>query len=202
MQSPEERLAKITGQPVAEVVADVQAGAQVQHTGGGHTEDPPLEMLTRDPQPEVDLLSGLLGAGGAGGGGGGGGGAPQQNPVRFSQAVWFFLALAVRLLLETEYKVYIMESGVLPFLLLLPVMMVTGHLHLPSLRSASLLTAALMLCGVDQAKVAALTRTLHLGSILVHCLSVYLFSFLLSHILIIYVVDTLVLYQFSASEAV
>ena len=72
---------------------------------------------------------------------------------RFSQALWLFLALAVRLLLETEYKVtantvttihltvtvqvYIMESGVLPFLLLLPVLMVTGHLHLPSLRYVS-----------------------------------------------------------------
>ena len=67
-------------------------------------------------------------------------------------------------------------------------------------RSASLLTAALMLCGVDQAKVALLTRTLHLGSILVHCLSVYLFSFLLSHILIIYVLDTVVLYEYSTPE--
>ena len=139
--------------------------------------------------------------------------------TRFSQALWLFLALAVRLILETEYKVrrnnwlflchfiwafsssgpnltsavsrhlpgnfsvlllpfqfYIGESGVLPFLLLLPLLMVSGHLHLPSLRflhpvtifisstftsytrSTSLLTAALMLCGVDQAKVALLTR--------------------------------------------
>ena len=77
------------------------------------------------------------------------------------------------------FQFYIGESGVLPFLLLLPLLMVSGHLHLPSLRflhpvtifisstftsytrSTSLLTAALMLCGVDQAKVALLTRWTH-----------------------------------------
>ena len=81
--------------------------------------------------------------------------------------------------LDLNFQFYIGESGVLPFLLLLPLLMVSGHLHLPSLRfstppcpshlfnphlytrSTSLLTAALMLCGVDQAKVALLTRWNH-----------------------------------------
>merc|ERR1711872_87889 len=96
------------------------------------------------------------------------------------------------LILETEYKFYIGESGVLPFLLLLPLLMVSGHLHLPSLRSTSLLSAALMLLGVDQAKIALLTRGLHLGSILLQCLSVYLFSFIVCHILAIHFIDSLV----------
>merc|ERR1719458_1336739 len=187
MLSPEERLARITGQPVGEVVtADEVGTAEVVSIGSSRShnnaataiasDDPPLELLTRDPLgprgspgPESDILSNLLG----------GATSPVENPVRFSQALWLFLALAVRLILETEYKFYIGESGVLPFLLLLPLLMVSGHLHLPSLRSTSLLTAALMLCGVDQAKVALLTRGLHLGSILLQCLSVYLFSFLL-----------------------
>merc|ERR1712083_531811 len=152
------------------------------------SDDPPLELLTRDPLgprgspgPESDILSNLLG----------GTTSPVENPVRFSHALWLFLALAVRLILETEYKFYIGESGVLPFLLL-PLLMVSGHLHLPSLRSTSLLTAALMLCGVDQAKVALLTRGLHLSSILLQCLSVYLFSFLVCHIIVVYIIDSIV----------
>merc|ERR1712083_1282126 len=153
------------------------------------SDDPPLELLTRDPLgprgspgPESDILSNLLG----------GTTSPVENPVRFSHALWLFLALAVRLILETEYKFYIGESGVLPFLLLLPLLMVSGHLHLASLRSTSLLTAALMLCGVDQAKVALLTRGLHLSSVLLQCLSVYLLSFLVCHIIVVYIIDSIV----------
>ena len=36
--------------------------------------------------------------------------------------------------LDLIFQFYIGESGVLPFLLLLPLLMVSGHLHLPSLR--------------------------------------------------------------------
>ena len=35
-------------------------------------------------------------------------------------------------------------------------------------------------------------RGLHLGSILLQCLSVYLFSFLLCHVLIVYIIDSIV----------
>jgi len=195
MLSPEERLARITGQPVGSVItADEMGtvevgGSRSQSTAPIASDDPPLELLTRDPLaprgspgPESDLLSNLLG----------GANAPVENPVRFSHALWPLLALAVRLILETEYKFYIGESGVLPFLLLLPLLMVSGHLHLPSLRSTSLLSAALMLLGVDQAKIALLTRGLHLGSILLQCLSVYLFSFLVCHIIVVHIIDSIV----------
>ena len=39
------------------------------------------------------------------------------------------------------FQFYIGESGVLPFLLLLPLLMVSGHLHLPSLRFSTFLSS-------------------------------------------------------------
>merc|ERR1712192_327735 len=84
MLSPEERLARITGQPVGEVVtADevgtVEVGSRSQIASAAlASDDPPLEMLTRDPLgprgspgPETDILSNLRG----------GASSPVENPV-------------------------------------------------------------------------------------------------------------------------
>jgi len=86
MLSPEERLARITGQPVGSVItADEMGtvevgGSRSQSTAPIASDDPPLELLTRDPLaprgspgPESDLLSNLLG----------GANAPVENPVRY-----------------------------------------------------------------------------------------------------------------------
>ena len=82
--SPEERLARITGQPVAGPGACTTTTASV-----GAGEDPPLELLTpssgpgpaREAGPGPDLLSSLLG-------GGAGGGAPQPGGQQVGQVIW------------------------------------------------------------------------------------------------------------------
>ena len=48
-----------------------------------------------------------------------------------------------------------------------------------------------MLCGVEQRKVALVTRVLHFIRIIIQSFSVYLFSFLVCHAALIYVVDQL-----------
>ena len=48
-----------------------------------------------------------------------------------------------------------------------------------------------MLCGVDQRKVAMVTRVLHFIRIIVQSFSVYLFSFLVCHTALFYVIEQL-----------
>merc|ERR1712034_76253 len=113
MMSPEERLAKITGRPVesespvSEVVSSggtTPAPADAPSASispAAHVEDdPPLEHLTRDPftadtpTMEGEFLTNMLG--------GQASSSPPSDPVKFSHSIWLFLALAVRLLLQTE----------------------------------------------------------------------------------------------------
>ena len=84
--SPEERLARITGQPV--VAGPGACTTTTASVGAG--EDPPLELLTpssgpgpaREVGPGPDLLSSLLG-----GGAGAEGGAPQQGGQQVGQVI-------------------------------------------------------------------------------------------------------------------
>jgi len=199
MMSPEERLAMITGRPVsapsaADVVDPVPSqidsvpvSPSLRDSSNQAGDDPPLENLTRDTLPaetpgmEGDLLSSLLG--------GQASSTPVVDPVQFSHCVWPLLALAVRLLLETDFSWILADNMIAPFFLTVIVLMTTGYLSLANLQTTSLLTAALMLCGVDQRKVVLLTQILHCGRILFQCFSAYLFSFLLCHAVLVYIVD-------------
>jgi len=174
-------------------------------------DDPPLEPLTRDvshqtrdsfsnflPQgsgQESDLLSQLLGAtGGTGGtqtGAGQSASAEGQHVTSVTDIVWVMLALAVRLILDTEFSVYIGDNIVLPYLLTLSLLYTLGYVQAGSSTVSSLLSAALMLCGVKAKLVGNLTKTLSFVQLLVRTLSLYLFTFFISHIIIIAVVDRL-----------
>lgn len=194
MMSPEERLAKITGGLVEprteqEVVTSPHHEPVVSSSPTLMVEDPPLENLIRDPftSPntggEADMLSSLLS------GGAGGPASHTQPAVQYSLAVWPLLALLVRLTLDTEYSVWVGNSALLPFLLVISGLVITRHLDLSCLQSTSLLTAALMLCGVSQARVSLLTRGLHLMVILGRSFSVYFFCFIVSHLFVEQFID-------------
>ena len=49
-----------------------------------------------------------------------------------------------------------------------------------------------MLCGVQARLVGHLTRTLSLGQLLVHTFSLYLFTFFISHIMIVTIIDKVI----------
>ena len=146
MQSPEERLAKITGRPVEPVVSvaasettsppALPVSAGCPSVGTMTAEVPPLETLTRDQRPgsllrqgssqEADLLSSLLG------GGAEGSADPRQADTRtqLTDLVWVLLAVVVRLLLDTEYSAFIGHNIFLPFALSLSLVMSLGYINI------------------------------------------------------------------------
>ena len=147
MMSPEERLAKITGLPVEAVApccSDVvfrgesNSASEVLPQNISHNDDPPLEHLTRDPftsdtsTMEGEFLTNMLGGQGA---------SPPSDPVKYSQSVWLYLALAVRLMLETQYSWILGNNMVAPFVVMISVLMTTGYLSIANLATSSLLTA-------------------------------------------------------------
>ena len=152
MMSPEERLAKITGRPVEPVspVSEVVSSGETILTPGGAPsasisssapveDDPPLEHLTRDPftadtpTMEGEFLTSMLG--------GQAGSSPPSDPVKFSHSIWLFLALAVRLLLETEFSWILGNNMVAPFIVMVSILVTTGYLSIANLQTTSLLTA-------------------------------------------------------------
>ena len=151
MMSPEERLAKITGRPVEEVspILDVvTSGESISTTdvpsvtvssSTQSVDDPPLEHLTRDPftadtpTMEGEFLTNMLG--------GQAGSSPPSDPVKYSQSIWLYLALAVRLLLETQYSRILGNNMLAPFIVMVSILMTTGYLSLANLQTTSLLTA-------------------------------------------------------------
>ena len=56
----------------------------------------------------------------------------------------------------------------------------------------SLKLLALMLCGVQARLVGHLTRTLSLGQMFIHTFSLYLFTFFISHFMIVTVIDKVI----------
>ena len=146
MMSPEERLAKITGRPVEAVTpsSDVvfhgesNSAPEVSPRNISQSDDPPLENLTRDPftsdspTMEGEFLTNMLGGQGA---------SPPSDPVKYSQSVWLYLALAVRLMLETQYSWILGDNMVAPFVVMISVLMTTGYLSIANLATSSLLTA-------------------------------------------------------------
>merc|ERR1719219_2809555 len=156
-------------------------------------EDPPLETLTRDHRPdsllrqassnEADLLSSLLGSGAEGGAG------PGQAETRsqLTDLVWVILAVVVRLVLDTEYSVVIGQNIFLPFALSLALMMSLGYINISLATStgSTILSAALMLCGVKPRVVGMITKSLSFLQQLTRTLSVYLFTFIVSHVIVI-----------------
>ena len=153
MMSPEERLAKITGRPVEPVspVSEVVSSGETIPTPGDAPfanislsappveDDPPLEHLTRDPftadtpTMEGEFLTSMLG--------GQAGSSPPSDPVKFSHSIWLFLALAVRLLLETEFSWILGNNMVAPFIVMVSILVTTGYLSIANLQTTSLLTA-------------------------------------------------------------
>ena len=146
MQSPEERLALITGRPLQAdtntsplpvTVEAVEAVEAVGTVGTMTAEDPPLETLTRDIRPEgrlrpgsssaeTDLLSSLLVSGGEVSADT----KPGETQSQLASLVWVMLALVVRITLETEYSFVIGHNIFLPFALSLSVMMSLGYINL------------------------------------------------------------------------
>ena len=136
MQSPEERLALITGRPVERGVLPVEAVEAVGTVGTVGTmtaEDPPLETLTRDTRPgpgsgspETDLLSSLLGSAGEVSADT----KPGETKSQLADLVWVMLAIVVRITLDTEYSFVIGHNIFLPFALSLSVMMSLGYINL------------------------------------------------------------------------
>merc|ERR1719187_97007 len=223
MESAEERLAKITGQPVVATGQPVEAAADqpIDAAAGqpdddvdsrdsatsangdivGHLDptpsvapepvprflqpvpDPPLEHLERvpslnsdfSPSLDMDMLSGLLSGGST---------TNSSGPiyqVKVYHCLWLFLAVLVRLLLGSSHSYLIGDNILVPFLLTVTGLLVTGKTDIRGLQSASLLTAVFVLCGVSAEKVATLTRCLHGGRLLLQCFSIYLFSFIITH---------------------
>ena len=143
MQSPEERLALITGRPLqadtntSPLPVTVEAVEAVGTVGTMTAEDPPLETLTRDIRPEgrlrpgsssaeTDLLSSLLVSGGEVSADT----KPGETQSQLASLVWVMLALVVRITLETEYSFVIGHNIFLPFALSLSVMMSLGYINL------------------------------------------------------------------------
>merc|ERR1719500_1961861 len=166
MMSPEERLARITGRPVSQTSPPV--------------ESPPLsDSFDMPPSSSADSLSvatstsvaddpplaGLMGA------------RSQDRGRTESQRghnldiVWVLLAVAVRLVLDTEYSGLIGDNILLPFTLSLASLYMLGYVAPTGSTVSSLLSAALMLCGVQARLVGHLTRTLSLGQMFIHTFS-------------------------------
>ena len=120
-------------------------------------DDPPLETLRREPSgsvsnllpqgagSEADLLSGLLGTGGdsplAGLMGAGPGVGADQRPGTCTDIVWVLLAVAVRLVLDTEYSGLIGGNILAPFLLTLTSLYMLGYVSTSQSTVSSLLSA-------------------------------------------------------------
>jgi len=149
MMSPEERLAKITGRPVESIspVSGLESAPPTELSlpvAIANTvvveDDPPLENLIRDPftddnpTMEGDFLNNILG-------GQAGTSSTPSDPVKFSQSVWLFLAVAVRLLLETEFSWAVGNNMVAPFIVMTTTLMTTGYLDIANLQASSLLSA-------------------------------------------------------------
>ena len=143
MQSPEERLAIITGRPVEAVdpvepaTNTVETPSSAASVGTMTADDPPLETLTRDSRPdrllrqgsasaETDLLANLLGSGGEAGADT----KPGETKSQLTDVMWVMLALLVRIILDTEYSVVIGHNIFLPFALSLSVMMSLGYINI------------------------------------------------------------------------
>ena len=150
MMSPEERLAKITGRPVEQsppspIESPMPNGVANEeiptttYTSSSNVDDPPLENLTRDPftaetpTAEGEFLSNILG------------GQSNQtsyiDPVQFSYSIWPMLAIAVRVLLETDYSWILGNNMLTPFVLMITILITLGYLSVANLQSTSLLTA-------------------------------------------------------------
>merc|ERR1711874_28420 len=102
--------------------------------------------------------------------------------VRVYHYLWVCLAVFVRLLLGSSNSHLVGDNVVVPFLLAVTGLLITGATDLRGLQSASLITAVFVLCGVGANKVALLTRFLHGGRLLVMCFSIYIFSFIVTHL--------------------
>ena len=139
MQSPEERLALITGRPVEANIASISPPpvACVGSVGTMTAEDPPLETLTRDTRPdsllrqassgaETDLLASLLGSGAEVSADSKLG----ETKTQLTDLVWVMLAVVVRITLDTEYSGFIGHNIFLPFALTLSVMMSLGYIDI------------------------------------------------------------------------
>jgi len=205
MQTSEERLSKITGQPVSASSAGTPSPdpASPMPSPNGRAPplfdsppnpllpldpvpDPPLEDLERDPFSQnrdldggmdANMFNNLMMGNSAGGAG-------VKSEVKVYTVVWVILAACTRLLLQSPYSHLVADNIVVPFLLLLTGLILTRVVDLRNLQSSSLITAALVLCGVKADRVALLTQFLHASRLLVYCFSIYLFSFIGVHLII------------------
>ncbi|XP_023328833.1 uncharacterized protein LOC111701672 [Eurytemora carolleeae] len=187
LENAEERLAKITGQPIHSIdtdPSDVAAGfpdlaAALPNSGlvspfsdlseligGGEpvtrfrgsssrppprgtissiqdaAPDPPLDNLVRDP-----LRSGV---------------AKSAPLPEVSSLIWVLQALLTFTLLQSGFGGYILNSVLLPFLLLLVSLYTLGRIHLAS-SVGSIVSAVLVLCGLRPTLAHFLIRSIEIG---------------------------------------
>lgn len=180
MENSEERLAKITGQPVGsgprvsldlpslsyyEIASNGIALPASHSDGTGNhrflADDPPLEHLVRSAEP-----------------------AAASPAKQCSNLVWVLLAACVFFLLQSPWAYFLSQSAVLPFLLTFISLCVTGHISLqPSSAVSSLVSAALQLCGLNPKLVRGLLTGLAALRSLLSCFTVYLLSLICFHVM-------------------
>jgi len=226
MQSSEERLSKITGQPVSASSAGSTPGQPVSASSAGSSlevelpptlsgqlppvlsangglpplfdsvpdplatdpvPDPPLEDLQRDPFSQsndldaggldVNMFNSLMMGNSTGSAG-------VKPEIKVYTVLWVILAVCTRLILQSPYSHLVGDNMIVPFFLLLKGLIITRVVDVRNLQSSSLITAALVLCGVKQERVALLTQFLHASRLLVYCFFIYLFSFIVIHLII------------------
>lgn len=194
LEQGEERLARITGQPVGSgprVSLDLpnlsyyempsSSGSDLQQYSPTEAatdnfrwlagEDPPLEQLVRPehvPTAGPDTPSPP---------------PPVARSNQCSHLVWVSLAILSYLILQTSSAHYLSNSAILPFLLTFFSLCVSGHISLQSSSAASsLISAALMLCGLNPKVVSFLLSSLATVRSLSSCFAVYLLSLILTHV--------------------
>jgi len=150
--------------------------------------DPPLEDLQRDPFSasadldgggllDANMFNSLMMGNSAGSAG-------VKPEVKVYTVLWVIVAVCARIILQSPYSHLVGDNMIVPFFLLLTGLVVTRVVDVRNLQSSSLITAALVLCGVKQERVALLTQFLHASRLLVYCFFIYLFSFIVVHLMI------------------
>jgi len=107
-----------------------------------------------------------------------------QNEVQVYRLLWVMLAVLVRIALSSSYAHLIGHNLVVPFLLAVTTLVITGATDLSRLQSTSLVTTVLVLFGFKADRVALLTRCVHAVRLITTCFTLYLFSFLVTHIIL------------------
>jgi len=197
LENAEERLAKITGQPVGSIVTSGDCFSSPVSslpsspdegmrdpfsmlTEGTLTTTPPSPGSAPDP-PLENLVRSLTGGDGSSIGGSSSSAATVAAPV--SNLVWVGLAFFTFLILQFGHGDYIMNSLAVPFVLLLLSLWMLGRLPLTNSAVGSIVSAVLVLCGLKPGIVQFFINSAQVGFTVARLFSLYLTSFILLHAL-------------------